>query len=520
MGYSTTTKMAAPCRKFFACASRVTTDLSGLNWPVGKCLFFQHSTLRIRLTARFVNARSIASFRKLESSLNSREPRNVAKNYWEDEESSQDRLLKQVIPLWRSRMPYESQLKWKYHEAAHALKILARKLSAVCPPDSPVLRQAERNGGMCCPLEATKPSPITEGYRNKSSFSINKGLDGNEKTVGLFAGRGRRYNIICVPADRCINMPEAHLQVARLYQQYIRSSPLPACILFHEGGHWREITIRTNMAGDKMVIITFFPGQLSQEDMDVEKSKLVEFFIHGPGKVCNITSLYFQASEKTRSSHLEAPFQLLHGEPYIYETCLGRQFRISPEAFFQTNTLGAEVLYQTIADTSGVTADATLLDICCGTGTIGIVLANSVKKVIGVEVASQAVEDANVNAVLNAVDNAEFLCGKAETVLPRLVPELQNTPEVVAVVDPARKGLNPKVTGAIRNCPSLNRLVYVSCKPRGETMRNFIELCGPTTDKVQGAPFVPVRAVPIDMFPHTRHIELVVLFERQQDHSV
>ncbi|KAI8486889.1 tRNA (uracil(54)-C(5))-methyltransferase -B [Branchiostoma belcheri] len=412
-------------------------------------------------------------------------------------------------------MAYEDQLKWKYHEAAHVLKILSRKLSAVCPADSPVMRQAEENSGMCCPLDATKPSPITEGYRNKSNFSINKGLDGNEKTVGLFSGRGRRYNIICVPADRCVNIPESHLQVARLYQQYIRSSPLPACILFHEGGHWREITVRTNMAGDKMVIITFFPADLSQEDMEAEKSKLVEFFIHGPGKVCNITSL-----EKTRSTHLEAPFQLLHGEPYIYETCLGHRFRISPEAFFQTNTLGAEVLFQTIAEISGVTADTTLLDICCGTGTIGIVLANSVKKVIGVEVASQAVEDAHVNAVLNDVDNAEFICGKAETVLPRLIPELQNTPEVVAVVDPARKGLNPRVTGAIRNCPSLNRLVYVSCKPRGETMRNFIELCSPPTDKVQGPPFVPVRAVPIDMFPHTSHIELVVLFERQQAHTV
>ncbi|XP_078589558.1 tRNA (uracil-5-)-methyltransferase homolog B-like isoform X2 [Branchiostoma floridae x Branchiostoma japonicum] len=417
-------------------------------------------------------------------------------------------------------MSYEAQLKWKYHEAAHVLKILARKLSAVCPPDWPVMRQAEENSGMCCPLGDTKPSPITEGYRNKSGFSINKGPDGNEKTVGLFAGRGRRYNIICVPADRCINIPEAHLQVARVYQQYIRSSPLPACILFHEGGHWRDITVRTNVAGDKMVIITFFPVQLSQADMEVEKSKLVEFFINGPGKVCNITSLYFQASEKTRSTHQEAPYQLLHGEPYIYETCLGRQFRISPEAFFQTNTPGAEVLYQTIAEISGVTANTTLLDICCGTGTIGIVLADSVKKVIGVEVVSQAVEDANVNAVLNDVENAEFICGKAETVLPCLVPELQNTPEVVAVVDPARKGLNPKVTGAIRNCPSLNRLVYVSCKPRGETMRNFIELCGPPTGKVQGPPFVPVQAVPIDMFPHTSHVELVVLFERQQAQTV
>ncbi|XP_035688199.1 tRNA (uracil(54)-C(5))-methyltransferase homolog [Branchiostoma floridae] len=520
MAYSTTTKMAAPCRKIFACASRVPIDFSGVSFPERNCFFFQHSTRRVRLAARYVWARSIVSFRKLESSLKPGEPQNVTENTLKDEESIQDRLLKQVIPLWRSGMSYEAQLKWKYHEAAHVLKILARKLSAVCPPDWPVMRQAEENSGMCCPLDNTKPSPITEGYRNKSGFSINKGPDGNEKTVGLFAGRGRRYNIICVPADRCINIPEAHLQVARVYQQYIRSSPLPACILFHEGGHWRDITVRTNVAGDKMVIITFFPGQLSQEDMEAEKSKIVEFFINGPGKVCNITSLYFQASEKTRSTHQEAPYQLLHGEPYIYETCLGRQFRISPEAFFQTNTPGAEVLYQTIAEISGVTANTTLLDICCGTGTIGIVLADSVKKVIGVEVVSQAVEDANVNAVLNDVENAEFICGKAETVLPHLVPELQNTPEVVAVVDPARKGLNPKVTGAIRNCPSLNRLVYISCKPRGETMRNFIELCGPPTGNVQGPPFVPVQAVPIDMFPHTSHVELVVLFERQKAQTV
>ncbi|XP_019642265.1 PREDICTED: tRNA (uracil(54)-C(5))-methyltransferase homolog-B-like [Branchiostoma belcheri] len=260
MACPTITKMAAPCRNFFACASRLPIDLLGVTSTVQKCLFFQHSTTRIGVITRYVKTRYIASFRKLECSLNSRERQlNV-----EDEGRIQDRLLKKVIPLWRSRMAYEDQLKWKYHEAAHVLKILSRKLSAVCPADSPVMRQAEENSGMCCPLDATKPSPITEGYRNKSNFSINKGLDGNEKTVGLFSGRGRRYNIICVPADRCVNIPESHLQVARLYQQYIRSSPLPACILFHEGGHWREITVRTNMAGDKMVIITFFPADLSQ----------------------------------------------------------------------------------------------------------------------------------------------------------------------------------------------------------------------------------------------------------------
>ncbi|XP_070567298.1 tRNA (uracil-5-)-methyltransferase homolog B-like [Ptychodera flava] len=112
------------------------------------------------------------------------------------------------------------------------------------------------------------------------------------------------------------------------------------------------------------------------------------------------------------------------------------------------------------------------------------------------------------------ISNTEFILGKAEKVIPGLTPTLQHEDDVVAVVNPARAGLHRKVIRTLRNCDFIKRLVYVSCKPQGEAMRNFIDLCCPPVKKLYGKPFTPIRAVPVDMFPHTNHCELVILFER------
>ena len=182
----------------------------------------------------------------------------------------------------------------------------------------------------------------------------------------------------------------------------------------------------------------------------------------------------------------------------------------------------------------------TLLDVCCGTGAIGVTLSPAVERVVGVELVPQAVEDARHNAALNGVLNCQFLAGKAEVILPGIIPQLSSSEEgggggggggeggvgggvggggsgsVAAVVNPARAGLHYRVVRALRNQPAVRRLVYVSCKPDGEAMRNFIELCCPPDPqkKLTGEAFSPRVAVPIDMFPHTQHCELVLLLER------
>lgn len=191
------------------------------------------------------------------------------------------------------------------------------------------------------------------------------------------------------------------------------------------------------------------------------------------------------------------------------------------------NQTAAEVLYSTVRDLcvpnyedckARTKASATLLDVCCGTGAMGITMSPRVGRIIGVELIEQAVEDARHNAAISNVLNCEFIPGKAEVVLPGLMSRLSSEGAGIeaAVVNPARAGLHHKVVRTLRNEPAIRRLIYVSCKPEGEAMRNFRELCcAPDPQrKLTGEAFTPTLAVPVDMFPHTGHCELVLLLER------
>ncbi|XP_028651346.1 tRNA (uracil-5-)-methyltransferase homolog B [Erpetoichthys calabaricus] len=425
--------------------------------------------------------------------------------------SLEERLAEAVTPLWR--MSYEKQLQIKYEVQKKTLQFLdAHLIQKKClqQPNSQNQQQ------LSFPLLPTMPSPVLEGYRNKSTFSVNKGPDGNPKTVGFYIGTGKGQNIVCVHADHLLNLPEKHKQVATYYEQFIQQSPLESCILFHKGGHWREITVRTSSLGDTMAIVYFHPQNLKQDEIQPHKESLVNFFTRGAGAACQLTSLYFQESSMTRSTNEQAPYQLLYGKPHIYEEIQELKFRISPDAFFQVNTFGAEALFKTVRDASQSDKSSTLLDVCCGTGAIGLSLSKDFKNIIGIELIEQAIEDAKYNASLNGILNCHFLAGKAEVILPQLLLPLYPSVPHVAVVNPSRAGLHYRVIRAIRNCTSIRKLVYISCKPDGEAMKNFIELCGPPDPKKKlfGNSFVPTLAIPIDMFPHTLHCELIIIFER------
>ncbi|KAJ8013832.1 hypothetical protein DPEC_G00033890 [Dallia pectoralis] len=431
----------------------------------------------------------------------------------------EERLAYSVTPQWK--LSYNEQLQLKQKNQERILLQLSDQLldgqhKALTSASSP------KSTKLSFPLLPILPSPVTEGYRNKSTFSVNRGVDGNPKTVGFYVGTGKAGNIVCVNGDHLLNMPERHKLVARCYQDFLRRSPLEPCLLFHDGGHWREVTVRTNTAGHTMAIVYFHPQRLTPEEVKFHKSSLVEYFTQGPGAVCQLDSLYFQESSMTRCSHEESPYELLHGQPHIYEEMLGFKFRISADAFFQVNHGAGELLYHTVREMglpNGGREGSTLLDVCCGTGAIGIIMSPRLRQVIGIEVIQQAVEDARHNAALNQIHHCEFLLGKAEVVLPGLMEVLTSTGSPVgpltAVVNPARAGLHYRVVRALRNHPSIHRLVYISCKPEGEAMRNFRELCcSPDPQrKLTGDAFRPTLAVPVDMFPHTPHCELLLVFE-------
>jgi len=304
------------------------------------------------------------------------------------------------------------------------------------------------------------------------------------------------------------------------------------------------------------------------------------------------------------------------------EELLDLKFRISPHAFFQVNTAGAEVLYQKVVDESrrgkeggregvaegeeGEEGPKLILDVCCGTGTIGICAATQLEKeeeemegegkvssttsggdlseeqqqqqqqekkknskslVLGIEMCESAVEDARVNAARNGVHNAAFICSKAEDVLLSMLrdrppshlsyssnanaaeearlaglsPEVRATlreimtgrnsgnsssssssssSSLVAIVDPPRNGLHADCLRALRNCKQVQRLVYVSCNPTKSLPRDAVALCGPTSQKLRGVAFRPVKAIPVDLFPHTSHCEVIVVFERGEEQEV
>lgn len=217
----------------------------------------------------------------------------------------------------------------------------------------------------------------------------------------------------------------------------------------------------------------------------------------------------------------DAPHDLPHthvaGARELAVQLRGLTFHVSPNAFFQVNTAAADQLGGVLADIVGsIGSDAVLLDVCCGTGVWGLCLAERAAKVVGLELSADAVQDARRNAEANGISNAEFLCGRAEDLIANVIATKVGDRPCVAIVDPPRSGLHATVVQALRACEGLRHLVYVSCNPT-TWLDDAERLCRNPSSKYPGQPFQPLRAQPIDLFPHTNHCELIVHFERERD---
>ncbi|XP_017270062.1 tRNA (uracil-5-)-methyltransferase homolog A [Kryptolebias marmoratus] len=430
----------------------------------------------------------------------------------EEEEPLSVQLANVVTPLWN--VPYEEQLRRKEQEVVAILQRLAKEIGGTNKAMLPWLfAQKGKFNKMCCPLEAIRPSPTQTEYRNKCEFLISVGADGEDKTVGFRLGKYKGGSCAVVgPAETCHVSAEAKT-VVREFQNFIRTTPYSVYSPETYEGHWKQLTVRTTRTKQAMAIVFFNPQKLEEEELTALKSSMRTYFVEGEGKESGVTALYFVRDGQRKSPNLEdLPCELVAGESCIHEELLGLKFRISPHSFFQVNTGAAEVLYSAVGEWAQLDQDSTVLDVCCGTGTIGISLANRVKKVIGIEMCQEAVEDARVNAKLNGLSNVEFHCGKAEDVFPNILNAVVS-PSVTAIVDPPRAGLHSKVILAIRRAEHLKRLVYVACNAKA-AMNNFIDLCRAPSNRVHGAPFRPVRAMAVDLFPQTMHVEMLLLLER------
>ncbi|KAL4636058.1 hypothetical protein GN956_G13214 [Arapaima gigas] len=430
----------------------------------------------------------------------------------EEEEPLSRQIADVVTPLWQ--VPYEEQLKRKEKEVQAVLQTLAREIGNNNKAMLPWLFvQKEKYNKMCCPLEGMRPSPIQTEYRNKCEFLIGVGADGEDKTVGFRLGKYKGGSCAVVGPSDTIHVPAETKRVVQHFQDYIRTTQYSVYSPETYEGHWKQLTVRTSRTSQIMAMVFFNPQKLTEDELAALKSSLKEYFMEGAGKESGVTSLYFVREGQRTSPNVEdLPCEHVAGEKWIHEELLGLKFRISPHSFFQINTLAAEVLYSAVGEWAQLDKDSTVLDVCCGTGTIGLSLAKRVKKVIGVELCQEAVEDARVNAQINGLSNVEFHCGKAEDIFPSVLNSIVSR-NLTTIVDPPRAGLHSKVILAIRRAEHLKRLVYVACNAKA-AMNNFIDLCRAPSNRVRGAPFRPVRAMAVDLFPQTMHCEMLLLLER------
>jgi tRNA (uracil-5-)-methyltransferase len=426
-----------------------------------------------------------------------------------DNRSQEEKLKSSTIPLWD--VPYEEQLKTKQEEAKHILKRLGSELARQNPDLREWLnKQKALYDGLPCELLDIRYAEDCDGYRNKCAFTVGIDEETQSPTVGFRIGSYVNGVTGVGSIEALRHIPDSMKVAVKLFQEYVRSSDLQVFNFEVHTGYFRQLTVRT--AQDQiMLVIGIHPQDLSDEKLKEFKESLVQYFTTGAGKQANVTSLYYQAIVKKIAGEDAAGAEHLWGDTHICESLLDLKFKISPEAFFQINTKGAEILYKSIIELAAPSENSTVLDVCCGTGTIGLCFAKNCKKVLGIEVVPQAIVDARQNAKLNEIENGEFFEGKAEEVLGSVCYRAVN--DVVAVVDPPRAGLQQKAVVQIRRINKIGQLVYVSCNPAA-ALKNFVDVGRPASKTLHNEPLVPVKAVAVDMFPHTRHCELIISFKR------
>ncbi|KAJ3030516.1 UNVERIFIED_CONTAM: tRNA methyltransferase 2 [Siphonaria sp. JEL0065] len=460
----------------------------------------------------------------------------------EDNRTPQEKINDQVTPLWRKS--YEEQIAMKSNRFANGLGILKKNLLGflnkrdVAEDKKEDLRYLTKlkRGDRICPLEDVVHSPVIDDYRTKCEFTIGFDLDGN-KAVGFLLGLYKEGVTTVLPPTDCKNVPSAAKFVAAKLQEFIQASELSVYDRVTKEGFWRLVQVRSHTTGDVMVIVQVNPLNVPADQKKAVLDSLSNMF----KETKKVTTFLVQESSEKHNGFVEsAPMTVLFGDGVIYEELLGLRFRISPTAFFQVNTEATNGLYGRVrewcsnpapypidveegsapAPEAAVVAagapkkNVVLLDLCCGTGTIGLTMASGVKKVIGVEMVAEAVEDAKFNANLQGCKNVTYICSKVEDAMREVFSKhVQPGDEVVAVLDPPRAGVHGAVIQAVRACKGINRVVFVSCDFEA-AMSNFVDLCRPNSKKYLGKPFRPVRSVPFDLFPHTPHCEFVMELAR------
>ncbi len=378
-------------------------------------------------------------------------------------------------------MAYEDQLKMKEEQVKKLI-------------DDALINAGQVNteGEADYKFEGIQGSPMQFGYRNKMEFSFGDAEKNGPLTLGLHK-KGSTYDVLTV--DDCKIVHEDFTKILSTVLEYCREKEFSYYHKMSHEGFLRHLLVRRAQTTGEILVNIVTTSQNSHDFKELAKELAalpLEGKIAGILHIINDSPADVVQSDETK---------ILYGQDYFYETILGLRFKISPFSFFQTNSLGAEVLYSAARDYIGSTKDMTVFDLYSGTGTIAQILADVSKKVIGIEIVEEAVEAAKENAILNNLNNCEFIAGD----VLKALDYVDEKPDYI-VLDPPRDGIHPKALPKIiaYNVP---QMVYISCKPTSLARDLEVLIAG-------GYRVEKVRCV--DMFPNTVHVETVVLMSKVQ----
>lgn len=331
---------------------------------------------------------------------------------------------------------------------------------------------------------------MTEPWRYRNKVQLPIGMVNGELKIGFFAPRSHEI----IDMESCLIQDEIADKIVELTREWIKRNnikPYNVDGKYDEDGIIRHIMIRRGFTTNEVMIVLVTNGKkLPNKD---------EFIKVMVDNIVGLKSIVQNINSKPTNVILGDECITLWGEPTISDYIGNFKFNISPLSFFQVNPIQTEVLYGKALEYAKLTGNETVFDAYCGTGTITLFLSQKAKKVYGVEIIPQAIENANINAKENNVDNVEFFVGESEVIIPDLINK--GVKADVVVVDPPRKGCDVKLLNAITNI-NAERIVYVSCDP--STLARDLAILDKNGYKT-------IEVQPVDMFPQTTHIENVAM---------
>lgn len=384
---------------------------------------------------------------------------------------------------WQN-LPYDKQLEMKQRQVYEQLTRIGK---VELPEFMPILG-----------------SQKTREYRNKLEFgcSNKRWMTREEIASGEPAGEMRAIGFHITGAfDKILPIHNCHLmdglqnEIRNFIYQYAIDNDLTFFDLRQQTGLLRDVMVRNSNTGEWMLLVQFH----YDEEGDRERSlQLMEALAE---KFPQITSLLYVDNQKCNDTFGDLELTLYKGNDHIFETMEGLRFKVGPKSFYQTNTDQAYHLYSVARQFAGLTGEEVVYDLYTGTGTIANFVARSAKKVVGIEYVPEAIEDAKVNSDINGIGNTLFFAGDMKDILTDEFIAAHGRPDVI-ITDPPRAGMHPDVVETILRAKP-RRIVYVSCNPA--TQARDLQLL----DRLY-----KVAAVqPVDMFPHTPHVENVVALE-------